>query len=140
MRLFVISALAIATSGLPSFAAKSDASAPSGSVAKGTPATQPEKGLVARPNLTAAEVDEAVRRASRVKPKMSPAQVEAIVGNLSAGHGRATLDDTINALPRLPQIQVAATNGICRFDFVSDEKGRFSLTSWALLPGAQPSR
>ncbi len=101
---------------------------------------QAEKGMVARPGLTAAEVDEAVRKASQLTPKMTVAQVEQIVGSLKVGEKSGSLHDMLNALPRLPGIKVTATNGICRFDFTSNDKGRYLFTSWALLPGAQPSQ
>ncbi len=101
---------------------------------------QAEKGMVARPGLTAAEVDEAVGKASQLTPKMTVAQVEQIVGSLKVGDKNGSLHDMLNALPRLPGIKVTATNGICRFDFASNDKGRYLFTSWALLPGAQPSQ
>ena len=101
---------------------------------------QAEKGMVARPGLTAAEVDEAVRKASQLTPKMTVAQVEQIVGSLKVGEKSGSLHDMLSALPLLPGIKVTASNGICRFDFTSNDKGRFLFTSWALLPGAQPSQ
>ena len=105
-----------------------------------TTAARAEKELVARPNLTAAEVDNAVQRASTLSRKMTVYQVEGIVGKLNVAGTGASLDDMLNALPRVPEIVVTATDGIYRFDFVSNAKGHFFLTSWALLPGAKPSR
>jgi hypothetical protein len=119
-----------------SVAAKQNTTAPAGN----TPAAKAEKPLLARPGLTTAEVDAAVQQAAQLERKMTVPQVEAIVGNLSLGGGGASLDDTLNAMPRLPRMTLTATNGIFRFDFTSDDKGRYRLTTWALLPGATPSQ
>ena len=133
-RLIAIFALFVSTSCVISLAAGSAVTD------RTTPAARAEKELVARPNLTTAEVDDAMQRASRLSPKMTVYQVEGIVGKLNVAGTGASLDDMLHALPRAPGIVVTATDGIYRFDFVSSEKGRFSLTSWALLPGAKPSR
>ncbi len=127
-------ALLLALACAHPLAAKSDVTV------KTTTAQKAEKELTARPGLTTAEVDAAVAKASQLAPKMSVPQVEQIVGSLNVGGKGGSLVDMLNALPRAPGIELTATNGICRFDFVSDEKGRFFLKSWALLPGAKPSQ
>ena len=104
-------------------------------------ATRPsEDKLTARAGLTPAEVDAAVKQASQLKRKMMVGEVEAVVGKLSVAGRTGALDDMLHALPRQEGLVVTATNGIFRFDFASDRKGRFHLTTWALLPGAQPSQ
>lgn len=134
-RSFAISAL-IASLACSALTARAAAPAP----AAPSPEARAAQEFAVRPGLTQAQIDEALRRAGRLKPKMTAREVQEVVGGLSAGNGRATLDDTLNALPRLPQITVTATNGICRFDFRSDDKGRFLLTSWAPLPGVTTNR
>ena len=135
-RLIPLSTLLAALCLVGSVAAKPNTTAPAGN----SPAVKAEKPLLARPGLTTAEVDAAVKQASPLARKMTVRQVESIVGKLSVGGGNASLDDTLNAMPRLPRVTVTATNGIFRFDFISDDKGRYTLTSWALLPGATPSQ
>jgi hypothetical protein len=132
-RLHTLLALFLALAGAGPLVVRSDAAGETATEA------QAEKEVIARPNLTTAEVDEAVRKASQLTPKMTIRQVEQIVGALKVGGKSGPLDDMVNALPNLPGIKVTATNGICRFDFTSNAKGRFFFTSWALLPGAQPS-
>ncbi len=107
---------------------------------KTPPAPKTEQELAARPGLTTAEVETATTRAASLKPKMTVAQVERLVGGLTVGGKGGSLQDMLHALPRAPGIELTATNGICRFDFVSDDKGRFLFKTWALLPGAAPSR
>lgn len=102
-------------------------------------ATKPtEEKLIARAGLTTAEVDAAVKQAAQLKPKMTVWEVEAVVGKLSVAGRTGALDDMLNALPRQEGLVITATNGIFRFDFASDRKGRFHLTTWELLPGARP--
>jgi len=123
--------LSLASTGLPAAQATGGAGAASALVPT-------EEKLTARPGLTSAEVDAAVKQATQLKRKMTVFEVEVIVGKLTVAGRTGYLADMLNALPRQEGTVVTGTNGIFRFDFVSDRKGRFHLTSWSLLPGAQP--
>lgn len=125
--------LALGGYGLPTVQAAGTSNAGS--------ATRPtEEILTARAGLTTAEVDAAVKQAAQLTRKMTVPEVEAIVGKLSVAGRTGALDDMLNALPRQEGLVITATNGIFRFDFASDRKGRFHLATWALLPGAQSSQ
>jgi hypothetical protein len=134
-RVFAVLSLILALGGygLPAIQAAGTGNAGS--------ATMPtEEKLTARAGLTTAEVDAAVKQAAQLTPKMTVWEVEAIVGKLTVAGRTGYLHDMLNALPRQEGLVITATNGIFRFDFASDRKGRFHLTTWELLPGAQPSK
>jgi len=99
-----------------------------------------EEKLTARVGLTTAEVDAAIKQAAQLTRKMTVPEVEAIVGKLSVAGRTGALADMLNALPLQEGLVITATDGIFRFDFASDRKGRFHLTTWELLPGAPPSQ
>ena len=79
-------------------------------------------------------------KAAQLKTKMTIAQVEQVMGKLTVAGKGGALVDMVMAMPLAPDIEVTGTDGVYRFDFTANEKGRFLLASWTLLPGAQPSR
>ena len=133
--MFVVLSLTLALGGFGLPAAQAAGTGNPGSATKPT-----EEKLIARAGLTPAEVDAAVKQAAQLTPKMTVWEVEAVVGKLSVAGRTGALDDMLHALPRQEGLVVTATNGIFRFDFASNRKGRFHLTTWALLPGAQSSQ
>jgi hypothetical protein len=134
-RVFAVLSLILALGGFGLPVLQAAGSGNPGSATKPT-----EEKLIARAGLTTAEVDAAVKQAAQLKPKMTVWEVEAVVGKLSVAGRTGALDDMLNALPRQEGLVITATNGIFRFDFASDRKGRFHLTTWELLPGARPSQ
>jgi hypothetical protein len=134
-RVFAVLSLTLALGGFGLPVLQAAGSGNPGSATKPT-----EEKLIARAGLTTAEVDAAVKQAAQLKPKMTVWEVEAVVGKLSVAGRTGALDDMLNALPRQRDSFTPQPKGSCRFRFRLDRKGRFHLTTWGLLPGAQPSQ